>query len=109
KVATSRKLLNLVELTGRDRVFAVATGRDRTSIAFPRILEILQAIALQRCPLHFDITAKNSEGTEKITEMIARVTAPSVPRAIFEVAQVGKDVTRGKFLGLFVEQEQIAD
>ena len=40
KVATSRKLLNLAGLTGRDRVFAVATGGDRTGIAFPRILKI---------------------------------------------------------------------
>ena len=92
-------LFNLMDLTGRDRVFAVAVGRERTAIAFPCILKILQAIALQRCSIHIDITAKYSEGTEKIAEMIARVTSPPVPRAIFEVAQVRKDVTRGKFLG----------
>ena len=109
KVARSRKLFNLLELTACDRVFAVAAGRERTGIAFLRILKILQAVALQRGPIHIDITAKNSEGAEKITEMIARVTAPSGPRAIFEVAQVRKKVTGGKFVGLVVEQEELAD
>src|SRR5581483_10298004 len=98
-----------MELTARDRIFQVAGGRDRTGIAFPRILKILQSIAFERCPIHGDVAAKNSEGTEKITEIVARVTWPFGPRAIFEVAQIGNDIARGKLFGLLVEEKEIAD
>jgi len=62
QIANSRKLFDLMELSGRDRVFAFATGRDRSGMAFPRILEILLicTIYCPTCPKGVEVLTRRS-------------------------------------------------